>query len=292
MSADRLILPVANPETADRLLETAVDVARDRDFQLLVVHAIDVPSQTSLEQARASMDREPGESVVSQTVERARAAGVEATGLIRYGHDIAGSLVDLASGADVEAMLLGWHGRPRRRDIVLGSYIDTVLREADCDVLVERVDRDRGPIESVFVPVAGGPHTESAAEIAGSIARERGANVELATVVAVGADEETVEDAQTLLAQTSPALGAIDSVTTTVLRSNEVSVGIVDHTTEHDVTVLGAGGNGLLHRIVADDVAESVARQADSGVLLCRRRRSRPRTLLRRAIERCKTALG
>ncbi|AGB15281.1 universal stress protein UspA-like protein [Halovivax ruber XH-70] len=282
MTADRLLVPVANPETADRLLETAVDVAQDRGLELLVVHVIDVPSQTSLEQARASMDREPGESVVSQTVERARAAGVEATGLVRYGHDVAGSLVDLASGADVEAMLLGWHGRPRRRDIVLGSYIDTVLREAACDVLVERVDRDRGPIESVFVPVAGGPHTEYAAEIAGSIARERDASVELATVVAVGADEETVEEAQALLAQTSPALGAVDSVATTVLRSNEVSVGIVDHTAEHGLTILGAGGSGLLHRIVADDVAESVARQADSDVLLCRQRDRPAKTLLYR----------
>ncbi|MFC3956753.1 universal stress protein [Halovivax cerinus] len=286
MSPDRLLVPVANPETADRLLETAVDVARDRGLELLIVHVIDVPSQTSLEQARASMDREPGESVVSGTVERARATGVEATGLVRYGHDIAGSLVDLASADDVEAILLGWHGRPRRRDVVLGSYIDTVLRDADCDVLVERVDRDRGPIESVFVPVAGGPHTTYAAEIAGSIARERDANVELATVVAPDADESTVEDARTLLADTSSALGAVDTVTTTVRRSNEVAVGIVDRTADHDVTVLGAGGSGFLHRIVADDVAESVARRADSDVVLCRRRQSHRQTVLRRLIER------
>ncbi|WP_247731234.1 universal stress protein [Halovivax limisalsi] len=286
MSDARLVLPVANPDTAARLLETAVDVADDRDLELLVVHVIGVPGQTSLEQARASMDAGPGESVVSETVERARAAGIEATGLLRYGHDVAGSLTSLADAADVEAVLLGWHGRPRRREVVFGGYIDRVLREAACDVIVERVDRDRGPIESVLVPVAGGPHTTLAAEIAGAIARAHDSSVELATVVDSSADETAVADARSLLDRTAPSLGAVESVTQTVVRGTDVVDAILAATTDHDVTVMGAGGSGRLHRIVATDVAEAVARRAESDVVLCRRHESRSRTLWRRLVER------
>lgn len=282
MPEPRLVLPIANPETADRLVTTAVDVARDRGLEILVVHVVEVPMQSSLEQAKASVETDHRETVVSETVEQARAAGLEATGLVRFAHDVAESLVNLAESDDVEAMLLGWHGRPRRRDVVLGSHVDTVLRDADCDVLAKRIDPDSGPVTSVFVPVAGGPHTDYAAEIAGAIARGHDATVELGTVIAPSAAEETVEDARALLARTSPAVGPVDSVTETVLRSNEVVVGIVDRTTDHDVTVLGAGGSGFIHRIVADDVAEAVARRADSDVVLCRRRDQPTKTLLRR----------
>lgn len=286
MSDARLVLPVANPETASRLLETAVDIASDRDLELLVVHVVVVPDQTSLEQARASMDADPGESVVSDTVDGARAAGVEATGLVRYGHDVAGSLVSLADGDDVEAMLLGWHGRPRRRDVVLGSYIDTVLREAACDVLVERIDRDRGPITSTLVPVAGGPHTKFATEIAGAVARAHDARIELVTVIESSADDAAVADARSLLDRTAPSLGAVESVTQTVVREDDVVDAIRQATVDHDVAVLGAGGSGRLHRIVATDVAEAIARQAESDVVLCRRHENRTRTLWRRLVDR------
>lgn len=284
MSESRLVLPVANPETADGLLQTAGDVARDRELELLVVHVIDVPMQSSLEQARGSLETEHRETLVSETVERARTAGLEASGLVRFSHDVAQSLVHLAEGDDVEAMLLGWHGRPRGRDVVLGSHVDAVLRDADCDVVVKRIEPDERPVDSVFVPVAGGPHTDFAAEIAGAIARGHDATVELGTVIAPSAAEETVEDARALLARTSPAVGAVDSVTETVLRSNEVVVGIVRRTSDHDVTVLGAGGSGFLHRIVADDVAEGVVRRADNDVVLCRRRDRPAKTLLRRLL--------
>ncbi|WP_254862005.1 universal stress protein [Halovivax gelatinilyticus] len=282
MSENRLVLPVANPETADRLLDTALDVARDRDLELLVVHVVEVPMQLSLVYAREELDTESGESVVSDTVERAQASGVDATGLIRFGRDVARSLVNMADSSDVEAILLGWRGRPRRRNIVLGSYIDTVLGEADCDVLVKRIDRDGGPVESILVPVAGGPHTEYAGQIAGSVARGHDATVELVTVIPPAATTEETEAARDLLTRISPELGAVDSVTETVLRNDDVVEAIVERADDHDVTVLGAARGGLVRRVLVGDVPESVGRRADSAVIMCRRYEGLSRTLWRR----------
>ena len=166
MSADRLLVPVANPETADRLLDTATDVATDRDLEILVLSVFTVPMQVPLGEARRRFDVDDRENLVNEAVERAQGYGVAARGRIQFSRNVAESIRSVADAEDVTTILLGWRGRPRRRDVVLGSHIDDVLGDAPCDVLVKRIDRDRRAVSSVLVPVAGGPNTEFAAETA------------------------------------------------------------------------------------------------------------------------------
>ncbi|RQH00294.1 universal stress protein [Natrarchaeobius oligotrophus] len=284
MTGDRLLVPIANPETADRLLDTAVDLAHDRDLEIVVLTVITVPMQLSLAQASRLLETEADEDLVYDAVDRIRGYGVEATGRIRFGRSVANGVCSVAADANVEAILLGWRGRPRRRDVVLGSHIDAVLDDAPCDVLVERIDRDRGSVSSVLVPVAGGPHTELAASIAGSIARAHDASVELLTVVP-DRDEETVAGARDLLTGTSPRLGAVDSVEETVLEGPIVDT-IVDRTERHDATVLGAAESGLFRRTLVGDVPEAIAREADGGVVMVKRTEPVSRTLWRRSRDR------
>ncbi|MFC4987993.1 universal stress protein [Saliphagus infecundisoli] len=275
MPGDRpaVLVPVANPETAERLLDTAIDLARDRDLSILVLTVVEVPMQLPLERAREAMDVESEEAVVTSARGLAAEAGVPATGRLRFGRDVAGGVVSVAEREEVEAILVGWRGRPRRREIVLGSYIDEILSEALCDVLVKRIDRASDAVESILVPVAGGPHTEYAAEVAGSIAREHGARVELVTVVG-DEDEERMAEARELLTQTSAALGAVESVEETVLVGDVVPE-IVERGRErgHDVTVLGATRGGFLRRVLVGDVPEAIARESEGAVIMARRGR-------------------
>lgn len=276
-----LLVPVANPETVDRLLDTAIDIARDRDLAILALTVVEAPIQLPLGRAREAMDVEQEESVVNYARDVAEEAGVPVTGRLRFGRDVATSVITVAERENCEAILLGWRGRPRRRDIVLGSYIDEILSEAVVDVLVKRIDREGDTVESILVPVAGGPHTEYAAEVAGSLAREHGAWVELVTVV-VDEDEETMAEARELLTETSAALGAIDSVEETVLVGDVVPeiVGRVEER-GHDITVLGAARGGLLRRVLVGDVPEAIARESEGAVIMARRA-GRARALWRR----------
>lgn len=286
MTDTRLLVPVANPETVDRLLDTAIDVAHDRDLEILVCHVVVVPMQLPLWEARRSLDVDEDAAVVEYAVELAREEDVAATGRIRFGRDVARSILNVAATDDVETILLGWRGRPRRRDVILGSYIDEVLANASCDVLVERIDRAARDVSSILVPVAGGPHTEYAAEIAGAIARARDASVELVTVVDPGADEETVADARTLLTQTSTTLGAVESVGETVLRGDDVAETIVERSTDHDVTVIGATRSGLLRRTLIGTIPERVGRRVDGAVVMAKRNQGVRKTLWRRVRNR------
>lgn len=273
MPSDRpfLLVPVANPETAERLLDTAVDLARDRDLGILALTVIEVPMQLPLGRASEAMDVESEEDVVNYARDIAEEAGVPVTGRLRFGRDVATSVVNVAEREECEAILLGWRGRPRRRDIVLGSYIDEILSEAPVDVLVKRIDREGDAVESILVPVAGGPHTAYAAEIAGSLAREHDARIELVTVVGEES-EETMTEARELLTETSAALGAVESVEETVLVGDVVSE-IKGRVGErgHDVTVLGAARGGFLRRVMVGNIPETIARESEGAVIMARR---------------------
>jgi len=268
-----LLVPVANPETVERLLDTAIDVARERSMRIVVLHVVEVPPQLPLS-AGDSLIEEHGEEerLLDDAVERATAAGVTVESRMRYARDVATGIVGAVDVHDADSLLVGWRGRPRRRAVVLGSFLDRILGEAPCDVFVKRIRSPTGDITSILVPVAGGPHGELAAELAGTIASQHDAVVQFLHIQQPSASESAQEDAAVLLEESSSRLEDLDiRVEATVLRSEHVAGTITDETADHDLTILGATREPFLRRMLVGSVAEGVGRTAVSSVILARR---------------------
>src|SRR5699024_8024082 len=132
-----------------------------------------------------------------------------------------------------------------------------VVRDARCDVLVERIG-EPGDVESILVPTAGGPHAEYAAEIAGSIARANDAHVEIAYVVGSDADSDARAEAEELLAQAAESVGEHDSISSQLLAGDDVVEAIVDRSGGHDLTIVGATRESLLQQLVFGAIPEEV----------------------------------
>jgi len=266
-----LLVPVSNPETVKRLLDTAVDIARGRSLQILALHVVEVPPQIPLSEGHQLVD-EDGEKrgVLADAERRAADADVPVETKIRYARDVATGIVGAVGEHDADALLLGWHGRPRRRDIILGSFIDRVLAEADCDVFVKRIRRPARGVDSILVPVADGPHSDLAVDLGGTLAAAHDADVRLVHVVAPGTDDAAVSTATALLEESAAALPEGLEVETDLLRSDHVPGAINDETSHHDLTILGATRDPFLRRKLVGSVAEGVGRSAASAVILVR----------------------
>ena len=268
-----LIVPVANRETADRLLGTAIDIARERSMRLLVLHILEVPPQIPLAQADVLLeeDDDPRE-LLADTHQRLEQAGVEGETRLRYARDVATGIVGAVTEHGGDGLLMGWRGRPRRRDIVLGSFLDRVLAEAACDVFIKRIKRPVAPIDSILVPLAGGPNGELAVALARTLARHHDATVSLVHIVPDEASETRLEEAETLLDQYLEGFET-DSVTAeaSTIRGDHVGGAITDLTADHDLTILGATRRGFLGRKLVGSVAEGVGRAATSQVIVTRR---------------------
>lgn len=205
------------------------------------------------------------------------------SGTVRIAHDVDDAILHTIEQYDADAVLLGWGGwRARRRDVVLGSTVDTVVTDADCDVLVERIDPDTPvAVGSVLLPTAGGPHTELAGEVARSIAHATGAHVELLRVIAAESERDSAESALEGMLEDFPDTDA----EVTVVANDDVVDAITARSADHDVTVIGATREGLLQRVVFGTIPERVGEEAESTVVLARRNLGIP-SRLRRLFDR------
>ena len=285
----RIVVPIANPDHVEQLMTTAVDVAHDRDGEIFALSVVDLPDQTPLSEGRQYVDERrdvldramafageahdrlssDGSGTIQDADAETTTAGVPISGTVRIAHDVDDAILHTIEQYDADAVLMGWGGwRARRREVVLGSTVDTVVTDADCDVLVERIDPDTpATVGSVLLPTAGGPHADLAGEVARSIARATGAHVELLRVIAAESERDSAESA---LEATLDGFPDIDAEATVVTNEDVVDA-ITARSADHDVTVIGATREGLLQRVVFGAIPERVGEEAESTVILARR---------------------
>jgi nucleotide-binding universal stress UspA family protein len=197
--------------------------------------------------------------------------GVPASGTIRIGHNAASAILNTVIQHDSDAVVLGWKGRrTQRRDVVLGTNVDRIVKEADCDVFVEKFGlRASGEVDSVLLPIAGGPHATLAVETAGAIAARTGATVHAVYVVPSDATDEERTQATTMLATATEALSS--PVETRVLTNDDVVTALVDESANHDLTVIGATREGVFQKFIFGTIPETVAERAPATVIMTKR---------------------
>jgi len=265
----RLLVPVANPRSVDQLMRTAIDLARDRDGEIVVMTVVTVPQQTPLEEGRAFVDQE--RAVLDEAMRIGEDAGVPVSGTIRIGHEVSTAILNAIEGEAVDAVLLGWRGRSVRRDFVFGSNVDDVIRKARVDLLVEKIGPRPDGVDRLLLPVAGGPHVELAATAAAAIARPNEATVHLVTVVDPSATAAERETAAERLVAMARDLGEGVATETSVVEGDDVVDAIVALGADHDITLLGASQEGLLDQLLFGAIPEQVSERVPGTVIMAKR---------------------
>jgi len=262
----RILVPIANPESVEQLMRTAFDLAEERDADIEVVSVTTVPQQTPLSEGRqfVSGEREVIDAALDFATEER--PDIPVSGKVRIGHNVATAILNTIKQDDIDLVILGWRGRTHRQDIVLGSNVDQIVTQARCDVLVERIGPARD-VESILVPTAGGPHAEFAAEIAHAIALPNEAHVEILYVTDV--DDIDDENGHKIVDETAASLKGLEIETTLV--SGDIVGEIVEHSTAHDLTVIGASRESLLQQLVFGAIPEEVGRRAENTVIMAKR---------------------
>ncbi|WP_243700458.1 universal stress protein [Halorussus pelagicus] len=271
MSEDgyRIAVAVGNPDTAEQLVRTAADVARERDGEVFVVGVIVTPQESPFALFTDEViTREFGDerrAVLDRAVSVASGRDVPVSGKLFVASSVARGVLHGVRERDCDALVIGWEDRTRQ-NAVLGSNVDRILRRADCDVLVEKIGALAGTVEGVLLPVAESRHAALAASVARAIAVNNDARVTLLRVVESRREESAARD---LLAETADSLSGVE--TETVVRVGDVPERIVAESERHDVTVLGATRSGAIRRRVVGTTPQEVGRRADGTVILAKR---------------------
>lgn len=276
----RILFPTDLSEHAAAALPHAINLAalEGGELHLLHIMALHGPSSPLMEeltgedQAREALDGlQTGESRVIRAVTRAVAPSP--------------AILDYADVNDIDAIVMGCHGRRGFRRFLMGSVTEEVIRVGRWPVLTVR----QGPQSLVatanygriLAPVDFSVNTAAGVELAADLARRFTARLDLVHVVDIPVLpefygpvmapslnlEQAISRAREKMAETVAGLGSGIDVHTDI-RVGAAATQILEAAEDEcDLIVIPTHGYSGWDRMLLGSVAENVLRRADCPVL-------------------------
>ncbi len=282
----RLLVPLANPQTAPVLLQLAAAIARDRDYEIECLQVIPISRSNNPAQTRVKTTR--SRRLLRMAEKLGRDWEIPVHTQIRVSHDAAQAILETIKERHINLIFMGWKAEPPTSPgRVFGSIIDTLIRQAPCDLVLVKlghrseIQDDGNTVASCplpvawkhwIVPIAGGPNSSYA--------------LQLLPTLATLADKPTLKVVQVFPPSTGvPDTSGLDKATYFLnhklpcnvvaipIRSYSVSEAVTHlaHAEQCDVVVLGASREGLLQQVVHGNIPEAIARGVNGTVILVRR---------------------
>lgn len=143
MNVNTILFATDFSETAQKAMQTAVELARHFDAQLVILHAYNVeipiasPMMSGGYVLPTGFFEQIGEQArleVETVADEIRKSGVNATG-VAIDEPAAFAIVDEAKRLKADVIVMGTRGLTGLKHMALGSVADKVVRTAACPVL-------------------------------------------------------------------------------------------------------------------------------------------------------------
>jgi len=291
-----ILVPVANPLTAESLIKMAVILDRAQGESTIVPLAVvKTPLATPLELAQADLDKHGygPKALLKRVGDYAHEQGAPVRTLLRATRGIASGILGVAKArAGVRMILMGWRGQLSMQRVA-GSVVKDVVSGAPCDVAVLR-DRGVGDIKRVLVPVGDGPHARLALRLAWDVVRTEEDGSLTALRLLPKEDEVDMEIEMDVLRQlVEDVLGEVPAEAALRLKRNDsLADGILAEVAEakdeaaYDMVIIGASEEWFLRDMLFGSVPDRVADGAPCSVLMVRKHEPASVSWLRRTIKR------
>ncbi len=261
------------------------------DGELFALHVVRVPHQLSLSDGRAFLKQ--SRPLLESVVEVGQEFDVPVRTQLRLGRKVARSIITAAQERGAGLMLLHWPGYSETSGAYLGSVIDDISANPPCDLAVVRLVKPIAPPRRILVPVAGGPHTQLAVEIAvaqavytAEKATQQGdppPQVVALHLVPRNGDMKVAEERQRALMEQLAVITDFP-VELRVVPGDDVVKDVLAYAKERqfEEIVIGASEEGFLEQAMFGTIPQRIAQQAEVNVIMVKRYNPLKHGLLRR----------
>ena len=270
----RLLVLVANPETADTLLQMAATIAKSYRYEIECLQVVTI-----------SPHNNPAETPVKTTQSRRLLLSAEVMGKkwnipvhtqIKVAHNVANATLETIKERHIDTVLMGWKGGTRTPGRIFGNVIDTIIRQATCEVMLVKLGKDiTTPLSfnRCLVPMAGGANSKTALKLLPALVDlNHKLEISLTQIFPSSETEPDTEVLKTAMHQLSDRYKLSQNIETIAITSNSVSQGIINlvKAADFDLVVLGASGQGMLQQAMKGNIPEAIASSVDCTVILVR----------------------
>ncbi|NEO35364.1 MAG: CBS domain-containing protein [Moorea sp. SIOASIH] len=283
----RMLVPLANPQSAPVLLEIATAIGRDRDYELECLQVI--PISRSNSPAQTAVDTTKSRRLLRQAERLGRRWEMPVHTQIRISHDTAQAILETIKQRHINLILMGWKGGPSNSpNQIFGNIIDTLIRQAPCDLVLLKLPQGKEVVDHVksakygslaktwkrwLIPIAGGPNSSRALQLIPILATlAKAEQIVVAQVFNPQAGEPVMTSLEKATYFLQQQVKGICDVLPIAIRSYSVSEALIRlvNAQKYDVVVIGASREGLLQQVINGNIPEAIARGVDSTVILVR----------------------
>ncbi len=277
-----VLVPVADEKQAVELGRLGSVLAQEHNGGVLALHVIKVPPPLSLSDGR--MFLEEGRPPLQQVIKQAKKKDVPVHTMIRLGRNVADAILKTVSENTSDMILFGWPGYSGTRDQLFGSVIDRIVSNPPADIAILR-SRPYTSLRRIVVPVAGGPNSRLAVLTAVALARNTDEETAVVLVhVAVTGSDQTAVAARAGNAFRRATEGVDYPFEKKIITADSPVTGILNAAKGADMAVIGATRERLFVNLLAGNVSQQVAEQADVPVMIVKRRSTILRSMLRETV--------
>jgi Kef-type K+ transport system membrane component KefB/nucleotide-binding universal stress UspA family protein len=147
----RVLVPVANPKTAEDLMDLALMI-RARDSNEPVLPLAVVPADTN----RAAEYVANAEKMLSHVVAYAKSAGARVIPLTRVDHNFASGIARGAAETRASTLIVGWDGQRASRRGIFGTVLDQVLQQTRQQTIVAKLGHPLNTTQRIMLLIPQG----------------------------------------------------------------------------------------------------------------------------------------
>ncbi|HEY9611490.1 chloride channel protein [Allocoleopsis sp.] len=264
----RLLVPLSHPDTAATLVQMAAAIAKERDYELELLHVMVVPRNQP--PAETAVRTPTARRLLRQAQRLAQAWHLPIHTQIRVAHEVSGAILETVKERHIDLVLMGWKGSTSTPGRVFSRVVDTVIRQAACEVVLAKLNEKR-TFNRWLVPMAGGPNASEAVRLLPALVLlSQKPEIKLCQVFQPSEpapDTAVLEQSVRFL---KPRVSA--RVSATPVRAHSVPEAVISLAQHNrsDAIILGASRDRLLQQAIKGNIPETISRNSDCTVILVR----------------------
>lgn len=143
-SVKKILIPVDGSECSYLASNIALDIAKDKGSEIIIIFVIDVPHLFLAKKVAEMIRKDLAEPTVEKVLNKAKKMEIKAKTLVLEGHP-ADTIVKVAENEKVDLIVIGTRGMSFMKKILtgLGSVATAVLTHAHCPVLTVK-EKEKG----------------------------------------------------------------------------------------------------------------------------------------------------
>ncbi len=238
-----VMVAVANPANTLRLVQSTYRICGHKNANIELIHMVPVPDGVPLFDATKCKEYiTPGREALQEAM-LYLSIHFPVNLTIRYCRNIARGIVSAIREKRTNMLVLGWHGTNKSHIFNIGSTIDPLIEQSPCDVVVLKDCGGNKKFNNILVPVAGGPNSALAVEIASIMADNPESVI---TVLTIDNGRNRKFDLDEFVKVQSEKLGLPHGrLTAKVVTSNKALMAIIRAARNYDLVVIGTSNKPM-----------------------------------------------